>query len=110
MRIAITVLFLLYSCLALAAEDTTASKKAGTDANIFLVKKHFSPSSALNFGVPTYQNTLDWLSIKADETCPAGYDKLGESVRKEGAKSYLVWEVRCITPATPSATIPAEPK
>lgn len=108
MRIAIAALFLLYSCLALSAEDATVSKKTGTDENTFLVKKRFAARGEFNFGVPAYQPALDWLEIKADETCPAGYDKLGESVRKEEAKAYLIWEIRCITPATPEAKVPAE--
>lgn len=110
MRIAIAALFLLNSCLAFASEEPTASKKTGTDENLFLLKKYFSANNALTFGVARYTNASESLSFKADETCPAGYDKLAESVRKESGKASLIWEIRCITPSTPVATAPLESK
>ncbi len=42
--------------------------------------------------------------------CPSGFEKLREYTTREDDKYFLHFVIRCITPATLSATIPAEPK
>lgn len=91
-----------------ANPPATATAKDGSDG-VFIVSKQFAPRGKVFW--PQYRIAVDKIAWLASDTCPNGYDKLGEFVRGSGETPTLSWEIRCITPpATPVATAPAAPK
>lgn len=53
---------------------------------------------------------LIFLNQKSRESCPSGFEKLREYTTREGEQYFLHFVVKCLTPATPSATDPSAPK
>lgn len=84
-------------------DDVEVSVVAGTDQ---VVLRH-EIELGQHVWSASYARVTDWFARTAGERCPDGWDKLGETVRREGAKHFMRWTLRCL-PAEAQAAAPAK--